>query len=68
MEVDQAAFLVFSDLRIRHLHHRGEAALGEAADTGDLAAEVEDEPGPEDGRVGVPQDRALVVVAFRVQW
>jgi hypothetical protein len=66
VEVDQAAALVFGDLGVGQPGVVGELPHGEAGGVGEQAAQADGEPVPELAGVGLPEDRALVVVGLGV--
>jgi hypothetical protein len=67
VEVDQSASLVFGDFGVGESEGLGEAAAGYLAEVGEFAADLHGEAVPELSGVGLPQDRAAVVVAVGAQ-
>ena len=68
MEVNDAAPLIFGDLRVGHPGLGGEHLAGEPGPPGQYPAERDGEPAPQFGGVRVEQDGTGVVVAVGAQW
>ena len=68
MVVDDSAGLVLSNLDEPDPDLLAQGLLREAGQAGQLAGQVDGEPAPQFGGVGVEQDVPGVVVAVRAEW